>query len=515
MPVSLEIAKEKIEEVVQTQDKLENQLTQEVEFPDSQSFKVFNVYEIPLNLLTFNKYNGRIASDMMTYEKALGNDEGVNPHTEHGERIIRDMILASTVDKQSQETLRNRQKKIAIITEDGVIIDGNKRACLIKENLDKGDSEINFLRTVILPVSNLPPEKIEFYETLYQIGEEQKEDYNPINTYLKIRRMYLSKATSSNSETDAVAASIFNENQSVSNTIDTDNLDDNAIKYIVKKYGHYKTIEGVSGVKKALRVLNVMESYLRTIQCPETYRLLYGREEQFRGLEGWLSKYKDGQSTQCFSEFNDLDYENLKNLSFDYILARTTVDNFRNIAGKTQPNHIIGNKKSWDMFVEGWNEIFKDKSRDLKIDISPQNQKHVVENIVDAEKSFSAKFKPELDKNIESAMRLVRRAREDTRPTELINESIENINELLNDPAAIRTPEVQTLVANLINLAEPIIALNSLSSLKQIQRNLDNAVQLIAKEQDSLSDDDMVEAQNIAKSIQKTTYKIIKRNFDE
>jgi len=135
MPENLKIAQDAIKKEVEKQDKVGGQLlTKELQFPDSQNYKIFKVYDIPLSLLTFNKYNGRIASDMLTYERALGTEEGVNPNTAEGERIIRNMLLASTDDKISQETLKIKQKEIAIITEDGVIIDGNKRTGLLKEN---------------------------------------------------------------------------------------------------------------------------------------------------------------------------------------------------------------------------------------------------------------------------------------------------------------------------------------------------------------------------------------------
>jgi len=516
MPENLKIAQDAIKKEVEKQDKVGGQLlTKELQFPDSQNYKIFKVYDIPLSLLTFNKYNGRIASDMLTYERALGTEEGVNPNTAEGERIIRNMLLASTDDKISQETLKIKQKEIAIITEDGVIIDGNKRTCLLKENYEKDPSLINTLRTVILPVSNLKPEEIESYETLYQIGGEPKEDYKPINTYLKIRRMYLAKAQNLNTETNAVAAQIFDQQQDVSNTIDTENLDDNAIRYIAKKYGHYKTIKGESGVKKALRVMNVMESYLRAIQCPNTYRLLYDREEQFRGLEDWLRKYKNASSEQCFSEFSDLDYDNLKNLAYDYILAKTTNQDFRNIGGRKKRNHIIGNKKAWDKLVNGWHDIFENESRDLKVDISFQNQKNIVENIIEAEKTFIAKFKSKLDDNITNALEEVERDKRSAIPRTLVQGSIDNIKALFDNPGALHNPEVQTLVSNLIDVAESIVTLNSLGSLRQVEHTLNKSFKLIGEDIDKMSDIDKEEVQNIVKNIQKVAFKIEKKRFNE
>ncbi len=50
-----------------------------------------NVYEIPLEYLIYNKYNGRILSRTKTLEKQ-GRD--INPETEEGKKTIEELLKA-------------------------------------------------------------------------------------------------------------------------------------------------------------------------------------------------------------------------------------------------------------------------------------------------------------------------------------------------------------------------------------------------------------------------------------
>src|ERR1700741_3469802 len=52
--------------------------------------KIRKAYKVPLDLLRFRKDNGRIASDVLTYEKDKG---PINESTDFGQGVIRKFLL--------------------------------------------------------------------------------------------------------------------------------------------------------------------------------------------------------------------------------------------------------------------------------------------------------------------------------------------------------------------------------------------------------------------------------------
>ena len=90
--------------------------------------KQFDVYRIPLNILTYNPYNGRIGSVVKSFERQNHISDAKNPEDI---KIIENFLWKSkeTANKKTLESLLNdHQQKFGIVTADGKIIDGNRRA---------------------------------------------------------------------------------------------------------------------------------------------------------------------------------------------------------------------------------------------------------------------------------------------------------------------------------------------------------------------------------------------------
>lgn len=86
-----------------------------------------NVYEIPLEYLIYNKYNGRILSRTKTLEKQGRN---IYPETEDGQKVIEDLLWKSKITRNGitkKDIYDKGQLKIGIVTKDGIVIDGNRR----------------------------------------------------------------------------------------------------------------------------------------------------------------------------------------------------------------------------------------------------------------------------------------------------------------------------------------------------------------------------------------------------
>ncbi len=90
------------------------------------------IWNVPTNILRFRKYNGRIASDIESYETMNGilDEESIET-----QEIIRGFLKKK--DQEANVSLTNLiehsgQKEPAIITCDGFLINGNRRKMTIE-----------------------------------------------------------------------------------------------------------------------------------------------------------------------------------------------------------------------------------------------------------------------------------------------------------------------------------------------------------------------------------------------
>ncbi|MFZ2522506.1 MAG: hypothetical protein WAX44_03295 [Minisyncoccia bacterium] len=153
------------------------------------------VYTVPISLLRFRKENGRIASDVLAYEKGHGVlREDVSEHQKILAGFLRDKdpdtteILKKSVQQKGQEDP-------AIITADGFLINGNRRK-LVLEMLWEGsshDPRFERMKVVILPGKDDPGgtptnREIEQIENRYQLYKDGKSEYSNFDRALSVRR---------------------------------------------------------------------------------------------------------------------------------------------------------------------------------------------------------------------------------------------------------------------------------------------------------------------------------------
>lgn len=153
------------------------------------------IYQIPIELLRFRKNNGRIASDVLTWESKHGE---IDESADEGQDQIRKFL-----DKKHTgegKTLYNSLKHVgqrepAIITCDGFLINGNRRKMtmdkLAADNLN--DTRFKFLKAVILPGpgdGGGEPTilEIEQVENRLQLMKTGKAEYKGFDQALSYRR---------------------------------------------------------------------------------------------------------------------------------------------------------------------------------------------------------------------------------------------------------------------------------------------------------------------------------------
>lgn len=249
------------------------------------------VWRIPLDYLIYNKYNGRIGSDVLSYERQNGD---LNAELDTDRAIIEKFLYESKVDRNRttmDSLLKNGQQRYGIVTSDGIIVDGNRRAMLLNRLFQQ-------------------------LETIYQMGEDDKLDYNPIEKYLKckeLKRLGFS--------------------------------DEDIAGFMSEKPGQ---------IKEWLRILSLMEEYLQEYDYEGIYTRLEKTEGPFVDLENYLDSYsKRGANVRNVDwTYTDSDISDLKLVCFDYIRARYEGKEFRDIAKTGKDGSIFFFKDLWDDFLK-------------------------------------------------------------------------------------------------------------------------------------------------------------------
>lgn len=245
------------------------------------------VYEIDLDYLIYNPYNGRIASRVKSYEK-LNKGESLNPEDADDvqliEQFLDDSSKRSNVD--TFKSLRDQgQLKYGIVTKDGYIIDGNRRAMLLRKVAnEKKEKPVYFLGVVLEEELDENPKEIMRLETTFQMGEDAKVDYDPIEKYLKCKDLIQYYPG------------------------------EKGIEEIAKMMG-----EKPSAIKEYLSIMERMDDYLDKLGYSGIYTRLTKTEGAFVDINGYLNRYEPGDSGMVKWKYKKADTEELKLIYYDYI----------------------------------------------------------------------------------------------------------------------------------------------------------------------------------------------------
>ena len=435
----------KIEEIIQRN--IENPFGK-LQIPWEDALQSMEVYKIPLNFLVYNKYNGRILSRTKSLE---AQNVTIDVEDEQDRKLI-EKLLWESKPKKNKETLKSLkdlgQEKVGIITKDGIIVDGNRRAML----LNKID-HIDYFKAVVLPITYEDGSlEIEKFETKYQLGEERKLDYNPIEIYLKIQNLY--------------------KQISGKTSYSKDSVDKDAIKKIYSWIGNYKTIEKEKDIEYFLKVMNIMDEYLDTFGYNSIYTTLDEREEQFRGLTSWLDSFYSG-SNKAFDGYKDRDVDKLRDFCFDYIRIKFKNEKFRYIGQGHRENHFFGNQEIWESLLNEHNIILS-SSNESPIDYNSQNlQAHLNSRDADFKSSCGEKMSDNVDRHYSSLKNKQSQDEPEKQMTKAldaftsINKSNRNFSskpvqnkikklttELLSSQATISPSNILTTIINLLEKIE-------------------------------------------------------------
>lgn len=220
---------------------------------DEERRKERAVWQVPIGLLRYRKDNGRICSDVFSFEQ---NNFPLDEANEEDQEKIRKFL--EDKDKEKTEELKKSimhsgQRDPAVITCDGFLINGNRRKMVLESLIEKDLQKFGYMKVVILPNEGEeggPPDikEIEELENRYQLQSHGKAEYYGFDKALSIRKK--------------MGIGISLEEQLRDNPLYV-NLTDKEIEKAVKKYEN-----------DFLNPLKCVDRYLASINRERCYDLI-------------------------------------------------------------------------------------------------------------------------------------------------------------------------------------------------------------------------------------------------
>jgi hypothetical protein len=288
--------------------------------------KYFDIFRIDIDYLIYNRHNGRLEAEMLTWQKehALNPDE----YSDELHSLIDEFLWKSSESRnvQTLADLKDKgQQRCGIVTLDGVIIDGNRRAMLLRRLAEKGKKEQQFFDAIILPDAYAENQKeIVRLETQYQLGEDSKVEYGPLQKYLHARRLC--------------------------NDL---NIPPEEVDILMGEAGS----KNGAFTKRLLEILSLMDDYLEHIGCPGLYTMLKDRdgtkEGMFVDLYGDLKRLQSGSAKVPWTFEPTIDPLQLRLIQFDYMRLGDFADakkTYREISHQSNGKNFFAYKDIWENF---------------------------------------------------------------------------------------------------------------------------------------------------------------------
>lgn len=316
-------ARKKIKEIIDTQNPIKTGQTLPI-----RKGETFDVYRVPLELLVPNVLNDRITWKIREFEAENG--RGLDIEQDNDIRYLYDTILnehPTENERTIADLAKNGQQVDGVITNEGIIIDGNRRATLLRElfngKADKyGQSveDFRYFNAIILP-EDIDDKEVMALETMLQIGADEKVGYNRICLYVKV---------------------------------------DNLLKagYAHTQIKQYMGLKSEKEVQEMHAIFNLMVEYLDTIGKPNHFTLLDGLEDQFIKAKS-VFKRLENNTYDAEWDYQPSDVADFKMVCYDYMRAKFEGKKFRDVL-VGQPNKTNGvfiEKTVWDNFLKHHNAI--------------------------------------------------------------------------------------------------------------------------------------------------------------
>jgi hypothetical protein len=390
----------------------------------------FDVYKIPIDFLAYNVENGRISSLVKSYKKEYGTLD-VNDVNDSN-RIAK--FLYDSNEQRNKKTLKNLaengQLEPGIITMDGIIVDGNRRASLLRRIAKDSEYDqttkdrCSYFLARILPEDANEKEILQL-ETSFQMGADSKVDYNPIEKYLHTRDMYDKR-------------------------------------FSLEQIAEYMGFDSAKDVNLNLDIMRLIDDYLVTYGYDGIYtRLPRGCEDDFLKLNTAIKKVQSGKINWIQTDKLDEVETDLRNISFDYIRLEEKGDfDFRAIAS-TSNNNFLNDEQTWNTFTDSYNALVEDceEEEDLENVLKKaRNEEDVYRLLNQRDKKWKDEIREGLISTFNDSKNIIENKKSKSKPEELIKKAINALSEidLSSVSQSSKKPDLLIKINTLKKLTEDI-----------------------------------------------------------
>ena len=392
-------AKAKIAQIQATQAPIKTGITLPIRKGDT-----FKVWRIPLSLLIPNVFNDRITWKIREYEAE--NDRKLNMESDDDVELLYSMIMQehpADNEKTKADLAKNGQQVDGVITNDGRIVDGNRRATLLRalfngeaDKYGQNVEDFRYFNAIILP-EDVDAKEIMALETMLQIGVDKKVDYNRICLYIKV---------------------------------------DNLIKagYTYAQIKQYMGLKSENDVENMANIFKLMEEYLVAIGKPNRFTLLDGLEDQFINTRTVFKKLDNGTYDANW-EYTPSDVASFKMVCYDYMRSKFEGKKYRDVlVGKpNKTNGVFIEKSVWDEFLEHHDSIVEANDPESEDDWK-----------------YLGRRGGKLDQNLNNAVQKLDSVLKDKDITKLIREinvKVDRLEELVANADEVSADDIESMKA--------------------------------------------------------------------
>lgn len=376
--------------------------------------KEFDAFLIPLEYLSYNPYNGRIGSVVKSFEKQ---NRPLNTDNPEDNALIEKFLWESKPDANERtlkSLLHDHQQRFGIVTSDGRIIDGNRRASILARIWH--DSKIvvgkkqhtEYFKAIILPTDADKKEIIRL-ETTYQMAEDAKVDYAPIEKYLK--------------------ASDLKE-----------------LNFSNEQIASFMGVK-LPDVKMYLEVLDLMNEYLDTYGYSGIYTALDKSEDSFQKLRSALKNYANGGVSKMWAYNAESDVSDLKSIAFDYIRSEFDQVDFRDIFRQPNKNNtntsIFASEEIWNNFVENHYKIIEEVEEKSLDELIKENPSGDIKRIVKArDNEWQKNIATPLSENFNHSKDKLSNKQQGDQPVKLLQKAVDAMRAVDTSQKSFQESEV-------------------------------------------------------------------------
>lgn len=390
-------AKAKINEIITTQKPIKTGQTLPI-----RKGVTFEVYRIPLVYLVPNILNDRITWKIREFEAENG--RALSIESDDDVSYLYSLILnehPADNERTKADLAKNGQQVDGVITNEGIIIDGNRRATLLRalfngeaDKYGQSVEDFRYFNAIVLP-GDIESKEIMALETMLQIGADKPVEYNRICLYIKV---------------------------------------DNLLKagYTYPQIKQYMGLKSDKDVEDMASTFKLMLEYLEAIGKPNHFTLLDGLEDQFINTKTVFKRLDNGTYNAEW-EYTPEDVVEFKAVCYDYMRAKFEGKKYRDVlVGKpNKSNGVFIEKSVWEEFLAHHNALLDKNDPDSEVDWQ-----------------FLGKKGGKLDQNLNDAAQKLAVVLNDKNVSKLIHEvqvKVDRIEELLEKMETVADEDIENL----------------------------------------------------------------------